>query len=111
MGKLIVAGLLGLSGLSLLSDYPLVGFGLLAAAALLVWMSLQGRHSSRPVSHARPTEWARARQESALEVARAERAARAVVRRAVRQADRRGELAVQRAVAQVQADQAQGWSA
>lgn len=109
MGKLIVAVLLGLSGLSLLSDYPVVGFGLLTAAALLVWMSLQGRQAARPVAHARPTEWARARQESALEVARAEREARAVVRRAVRQADRRGELAIQRAAAQVQAEQGSGW--
>ncbi len=111
MGKLIVAVLLGLSGLSLLSDYPVVGFGLLAVAALLVWMSLQGRRAARPVAHARPTEWARARQESAMEVARAEREARAVVRRAVRQADRRGQVAVQRASAQVQAEQGSGWSA
>ncbi|EIV29640.1 hypothetical protein MA3A0122R_2744 [Mycobacteroides abscessus 3A-0122-R] len=44
-------------------------------------------------------------------MARAEREARAMVRRAVRQADRRGQVAVQRATAQVQADQAQGWSA
>lgn len=109
MGKLIVAVLLGLSGLSMLSDYPVVGFGMMAVAGLLVWMSLQGRRSSRPVSHARPTEWARARQESALEVARAEREVRAAVRRAVRQADRRGELAIQRAAAQVQAEQGSGW--
>lgn len=111
MGKWVLVGLLGLSGMSLLSGYPLWGVGLLALSGLIIWMSLQGRHSSRPVSHARPTEWARARQESAMEVARAEREARSAVRRAVRQADRRGELAVQRAVAQVQADQAQGWSA
>lgn len=111
MGKWILVGLLGLSGLSLLSEYPLVGFGLLAAAALLVWMSLQGHRSSRPVSHVRPTAWAQARRESQLEVARAEREARAMVRRAVRQADRRGQAAVQRASAQVQEDQAQGWSA
>ncbi|AMT69259.1 MULTISPECIES: hypothetical protein [Mycobacteroides] len=111
MGKLIFAGLLGFSGLSVLSDYPVVGFGLLAVAALLVWMSLQGRRSSRPVSHARPTEWAQARQQSQLEVARAEREARAVVRRAVRQADKRGQAAVQRAAAQVQAEQGSGWSA
>ncbi|OHU38283.1 hypothetical protein BKG80_10890 [Mycobacteroides chelonae] len=94
----------------MLSDYPVVGFGLLAVAALLVWMSLQGRRAARPVAHARPTEWAQARQESAMQVARAEREARAVVRRAVRQADKRGQAAVQRAVAQVQADQGAGWS-
>lgn len=109
MGKLIVAVLLGLSGMPLLSEYPLWGVGLLALSGLIIWMSLQGRRSSRPVSHARPTEWARARQESALEVARAEREVRAAVRRAVRQADRRGELAIQRAAAQVQAEQGSGW--
>lgn len=111
MGKLIFAGLLGFSGLSILGDYPVVGFGLLAVAALLVWMSLQGRRPARPTSHARPVEWAQARQESAMEVARAEREARAAVRNAVRLADRRGQAAVQRAVAQVQAEQGSGWSA
>lgn len=111
MGKLIFAGLLGLSGMSLLSDYPAVGFGLLALSVLIVWMSLQGRQAARPVAHARPTEWARARQESAMQVARAEREARSAVRRAVRQADRRGQVAVQRASAQVQAEQGSGWSA
>ncbi|MBV0917237.1 hypothetical protein KC238_08200 [Mycobacteroides chelonae] len=103
MGKWILVGLLGLSGLSLLSEYPAVGFGLLAVAGLVVWMSLQGRQSSR--------QWARARQESAMEVARAEREARNHVRRAVRQADRRGQVAVQRASAQVRAEQSAGWSA
>ncbi|MDO3013218.1 hypothetical protein P5V34_04355 [Mycobacteroides abscessus subsp. abscessus] len=105
MGKLIVAVLLGLSGVSLLSEYPLWGVGLLALSVLIVWMSLQGRQSSRPVAHARPTEWARARQESAMEVARAERAARAMVRRAVRQADKRGQAAVQRASERVRQEQ------
>lgn len=111
MGKWVLVGLLGLSGLSILSEYPLWGVGLLALSVLIVWMSLQGRQSSRPVAHARPTEWARARQESAMEVARAERAARAMVRRAVRQADRRGQVAVQRATAQVRHEQGSGWSA
>lgn len=111
MGKWILVGLLALSGMSLLSDHPLWGIGLLLAAGLIGWMSLQGRRSSRPTSHVRPTEWAQARRESQMQVARAEREARAVVRRAVRQADKRGQTAVQRASAQVQADQAQGWSA
>lgn len=105
MGKWIFAGLLGLSGLSLLSDYPLWGVGLLALSGLIVWMSLQGRRAARPASHARPTEWAQARHESQVEVARAEREARAVVRRAVRQADRRGELAIQRAAERVRQEQ------
>ncbi|MBN7314727.1 hypothetical protein [Mycobacteroides abscessus] len=111
MGKWILVGLLGLSGVSLLSEYPLWGVGLLALSVLIVWMSLQGRRSSRPVSHARPTEWAQARRESQMEVARAEREARAMVRRAVRQADRRGQVAVQRATAQVRHEQGSGWSA
>ncbi|MBN7480762.1 hypothetical protein [Mycobacteroides abscessus] len=109
MGKWILVGLLGLSGMSLLSEYPLVGFGLLAVAGLIFWMSLQGHRAARPTSHARPTEWARARQESQMQVARAKREARAMVRRAVRQADRRGQAAVQRAAAQVQAEQSAGW--
>lgn len=111
MGKVVAAVVLGFLGLSLFSDYPLVGFGLLALSGLIVWMSWQGRRAARPTSHARPVEWARARQESTLEVARAEREARAMVRRAVKAADKRGQAAVQRAVASVQADQAQGWSA
>ncbi|SKG53857.1 Uncharacterised protein [Mycobacteroides abscessus subsp. massiliense] len=111
MGKLIFAGLLAFSGLSILSEYPLWGVGLLALSVLIVWMSLQGRQSSRPVAHARPVEWAQARRESALEVARAEREARNHVRRAVRQADKRGQVAVQRAAAQVRAEQSAGWSA
>lgn len=111
MGKWIAVALLALSGLSILGDHPLWGVGMLALAGLIGWMTLQGRQSSRPVVHARPVEWARARQQSQLEVARAEREARAVVRRAVKAADRRGELAVQRAAERVQADQAAGWSA
>lgn len=111
MGKLIVAVLLGLSGMSILSEYPLWGVGLLALSVLIVWMSLQGRRAAGPVAHARPTEWAQARRESQMEVARAERAARAVVRRAVKAADRRGQVAVQRAAAQVRHEQGAGWSA
>lgn len=110
MGKLVAAVVLGSLGLSVFSDYPVVGFGLIVAAALLVWMTVQGRRSAQPVSHARPVEWARARQESAMEVARAERQARAAVRNAVRQADRRGQVAVQRATAHVREEQAAGWS-
>ncbi|MBE5451215.1 Uncharacterised protein [Mycobacteroides abscessus subsp. abscessus] len=105
MGKWIAAGLLGLSGVSLLSEYPLWGVGLLALSVLIVWMSLQGRQAARPVAHAHPTEWARARQGSAMEVARAERAARAAVRRAVKAADKRGQAAVQRASERVRQEQ------
>ncbi|KRQ68039.1 hypothetical protein AOT83_19180 [Mycobacteroides sp. H001] len=97
--------------MSLLSDYPLIGFGMLAVAGLIGWMSVQGRQSSRPTPHVRPTEWAQARQESALQVARAEREARAMVRRAVLRADKRGQAAVQRAAAQAQSEQGSGWSA
>ncbi|MDO3129681.1 hypothetical protein P5V43_21475 [Mycobacteroides abscessus subsp. bolletii] len=110
MGKWIFVGLLALSGLSLLGQYPVWGFGLLAAAGLLAWMGLQGRQSAR-VSHARPTEWAQARQESQLEVNRAEREARAMVRRAVLCADKRGQAAVQCAAERVRQEQGSGWSA
>ncbi|MBV6362757.1 hypothetical protein HZD78_22690 [Mycobacteroides chelonae] len=111
MGKWIFGALLALSGMSLLGDHPLWGVGCLALSGLIIWMALQGRQSSRPVSHARPTEWAQARQQSAMEVARAEREARAVVRRAAKAADRRGQAAVQRAAAQVRQEQGSGWSA
>lgn len=110
MGKWILVALLGLSGLSILGQYPLWGVGMLLVAGLLVWMGMQGRQSAR-VSHARPTEWAQARQESQLEVNRAEREARAMVRRAVKQADKRGQAAVQRAAALVRQEQGSGWSA
>lgn len=111
MGKWIFVVVLGLSGMSLLSEHPLIGFGMLAVAGLIGWMALQGRQSSRPTSHVRPTEWAQARQQSAVEVARAEREARATVRRAVKQADKRGQAAVRRAAERVRQEQAAGWSA
>lgn len=111
MGKVVSAVVLGFLGLSVFSSYPVVGFGLLAVPALLVWMSLQGRQSSRRVAHARPTEWAQARRESQMEVARAEREARAVARHAVRQADKRGQAVVQRAAERVRQEQGVGWSA
>lgn len=105
MGKWIFVALLALSGLSILGDHPLWGVGMLALAGLIGWMALQGRQAARPVVHARPTEWARSRQESAMEVARAEREARAVVRRAAKAADRRGQAAVQRAAERVRQEQ------
>ncbi|SHO82568.1 hypothetical protein [Mycobacteroides abscessus] len=105
MGKWLAVALLALSGLSILGDHPLWGVGMLALSGLIVWMALQGRQAARPVSHARPTEWAHARSESQMQVARAERAARATVRRAVKAADRRGELAVQRAAERVRQEQ------
>ncbi|SKU64833.1 Uncharacterised protein [Mycobacteroides abscessus subsp. massiliense] len=111
MGKWIFGALLALSGMSLLGDHPLWGVGCLALSGLIIWMALRGRQSSRPVSHARPTEWSRSRQESAMEVARAERQARAAVRSAVRQADKRGQAAVQRAAERVRQEQSAGWSA
>ncbi|MBE5506447.1 hypothetical protein [Mycobacteroides abscessus] len=105
MGKWIFVALLALSGLSILGDHPVWSVGMLALSGLIGWMALQSRQSSRPVVHARPVEWAQARQQSAMEVARAEREARAVVRRAVKAADRRGQAAVQRATAQVRQEQ------
>ncbi|NOS09338.1 hypothetical protein [Mycobacteroides abscessus] len=111
MGRWILVGVLALFGLGLLADYPMVGVGMLCAAGLIGWMALQGRRSARPVVHARPTEWAQARQQSAVEVARAEREARAMVRRAVKQADKRGQAVVQRAAERVRQEQAAGWSA
>lgn len=109
MGKVVSALVLGLLGSSVFSSYPVVGFGMMAVSALLVWMTVQGRRSAQPISHARPGEWARARRESQIQVARQEREARSAVRHVVRQADRRGQLAVQRAAERAQAEQSAGW--
>ncbi len=46
-----------------------------------------------------------------MEVARAEREARNHVRRAVKAADKRGQVAVQRAAERVRQEQGVGWSA
>ncbi|AMT72181.1 MULTISPECIES: hypothetical protein [Mycobacteroides] len=108
MGKWIAAGLLGLSGLSLLSEYPLWGVGLLGVAALLMWMGLQGRQAAR-VERSRPVAARQARMDVQVEVNAAQRAANKQVRRAVERARRQAQRNVDGAAARVRAEQAQRW--
>ncbi|MBN7493064.1 hypothetical protein I3U56_21655 [Mycobacteroides abscessus subsp. abscessus] len=108
MGKWIVAGLLGFLGLGLIGDYPLVGFGLLAAAGLLVWMGLQGRQSAR-VERSRPVAARQARMDVQQEANRAQRDANREVRATVERARREAQKNVNSAVQRVQAEQASRW--
>ncbi|WP_100458662.1 hypothetical protein [Mycobacteroides abscessus] len=110
MGTLIAAGILGLLGLGTVSDYPVIGFGMLLAAGLLVWMGVQSRQAVRQV-HARPTAWAHARQEVQMEVNRAQRQANQQVRQAVARARREARKNLNAAVARVSAEQASRWVA
>lgn len=110
MGKLIVAGLLGFLGLGLIGDYPLVGFGMLGVAGVLVWMALQGRQAAR-VDRSRPVAAREARQEVQQEVNRAQREANRQVRAQVERARREARRNLSGAVQRVQQEQAQRWSA
>lgn len=110
MGKFIVAGLLGFLGLGLIGDYPLVGFGMLAAAGLLVWMSVQGRRAVR-VERARPTAARSARAEVQTEANRAQRDANRQVRQQVERARREAQRSLAGAVQRVEQEQAQRWVA
>ncbi|AWG55014.1 hypothetical protein [Mycobacteroides abscessus] len=110
MGKWIAAGLLGLSGLSIVGQYPIVGFGMLCAGALLVWMGLQSRQAVR-VERARPTAAREARQDVQHEVNSAQRDANRQLRRAVEKARRQAQKNLDGAVERVRAEQAQRWVA
>lgn len=110
MGKFVGAGLLGLSGLSIVGQYPVVGFGFLAAAGLLVWMGLQGRQAVR-VERARPTAAREARMGVAQEVNSAQRDANRTMRQEVERARRQAQKNVDNAVQRVRAEQAQRWIA
>lgn len=110
MGKFIVAGLLGFLGLGLLSDYPMVGVGMLCAAGLIGWMSVQGRQAGR-VERARPVAARQARMDVQQEVNRAQRDANREMRQAVEKARRQAQRNVDGAVQRVQAEQARRWVA
>ncbi len=110
MGKWILVGVLALFGLGLLSDYPIVGFGMLCAAGLIGWMALQGRRAVR-VSHARPTAARQARQEVQQEVNLAQRQANRAVRGAVERARREAQTNLASAVQRVEAEQRERWVA
>ncbi|MBE5505801.1 Uncharacterised protein [Mycobacteroides abscessus subsp. massiliense] len=110
MGKFIVAGLLGFLGLGTIGQHPLVGFGMLGVAGLLVWMGLQGRQSVR-VERSRPVAARQARQEVQSEVNSAQRDANRQVRAQVERARREAQRNVDNAVARVRAEQSQRWVA
>lgn len=110
MGKWIVAGLLAFSGMSILSEYPLWGVGMLLVAGLIGWMGVQGRRSVR-VSHARPTAARSARADVQQEVNRAQRQANRAVRQSVERARREAQKNLAGAVQRVEREQAQRWSA
>ncbi|SKX74313.1 Uncharacterised protein [Mycobacteroides abscessus subsp. abscessus] len=110
MGKWILVGVLALSGMSILGQYPVWGFGMLAAAALLGWMTLQGRQSIR-VDRARPTSARSARAEVQQEVNSAQRAANREVRGAVERARREAQKNLSGAVQRVEREQRERWVA
>lgn len=108
MSKWIFAGLLAFLGLGLIGDYPLWGVGLLLAAGLLIWMSMQSRQSAR-AARARPVAARSARAEVQAEVNEAQRAANREMRQQVEKARRRAQKNVDDAVERVRAERAQGW--
>ncbi|ORA55858.1 hypothetical protein [Mycobacteroides franklinii] len=110
MGRWILVGVLALSGLSLLSEYPLWGVGLLLAAALIGWMAMQGRATVR-AERARPTAARSARQEVAQEVNSAQRDANREMRQTVERARRQAQRNLAGAVQRVEREQAQRWTA
>lgn len=110
MGKLIVAGLLAFSGMSILGQYPVWGFGLIGVAGLIGWMSLQSRQSLR-VERARPVAARSARAEVQSEVNAAQRQANREVRAQVERARREARRNLSGAVARVEQEQRERWVA
>ncbi|AMT69287.1 MULTISPECIES: hypothetical protein [Mycobacteroides] len=108
MGKFVGAAVLAFLGLGLVGDYPLIGFGFLTVAGLLVWMGLQGRASAR-VERARPVAARSARMDVQQEVNSAQRDANKQMRRAVERARREAQRNVDAAVARVRAEQTERW--
>lgn len=110
MGKYVAAAVLAFLGLGTIGQYPLIGFGILAVAALLVWMGLQGRQATR-VERSRPVAARSARAEVQAEVNRAQRQANREMRQVVQGARRQAQRNVDGAVARVRAEQAERWIA
>ncbi|MBN7566651.1 hypothetical protein I3U61_21855 [Mycobacteroides abscessus subsp. massiliense] len=110
MGKLIGAVVLAFLGLGTIGQYPIVGFGMLCAGALLAWMGLQGRAATR-AERSRPTAAREARMGVAQEVNSAQRAANRAMRAEVGRARREAQKNLAGAVARVRAEQAQRWIA
>lgn len=110
VGRWILVVLLGLSGMSILGQYPLWGFGLIGVAGFIGWMSVQGRQAVR-VERARPVAARQARQEVQSEVNSAQRDANREVRQQVERARREAQRNLAGAVQRVEREQAQRWSA
>ena len=108
MGKWIAAGILGVLGLGTISQYPIVGFGMIAAAGVLVWMSLQARQAAR-VERSRPTAARQARLDVQQKVEKARREAHRQVRREVEKARRQAQRNVDDAVERTRSEQSQRW--
>lgn len=108
MGKYVAAGLLAFLGLGTIGQYPIVGFGFLAAGGLLVWMGLQSRQAAR-VGRSRPVAARQARMDVQAEVNRAQRAANRQLRAEVERARRRAQRNLASAVERVARDQSQRW--
>ncbi|MBN7564500.1 hypothetical protein I3U61_10890 [Mycobacteroides abscessus subsp. massiliense] len=99
MGKWILVGLLGLSGLSLLSEYPLWGAVMLGAAGLIVFSAVRGSGGSRTHSMpTRPGQLASARYDAREEIASAERSAARLVNSAREDAEEQGQSALRAAM-------------
>lgn len=108
MGRWILVGLLAVSGLSLLSEYPLWGVGLLLAAGLIGWMAMQSRQAVR-VERARPVAARSARAEVQSEVNSAQRQANRQMHQAVSAARRQAQKNLAGAVARVEREQRERW--
>ena len=95
VGKWISAGVLVLVGFSLLGgQYTLIGILMLAAAGLLVWLSVQGSGSRSYSAPARPAQLSSARYDAREEIASAERQAARTVRQAQEDAETEGQNAL-----------------
>ncbi|MBV6362612.1 hypothetical protein HZD78_21950 [Mycobacteroides chelonae] len=100
MGKWVAVGFLVLVGISLLGgDYTLIGVLMLAAAGLIVFLSVRGSGRGRSYSApARPVQLSSARYEAREEIASAERDAARLVRHAQEDAEAEGQAALRATV-------------
>lgn len=100
MGKWIGVGFLALVGFSLLGgQYSLIGILMLAAAGLIVFLSVRGMGSSRGYTPpARPAQLSAARYDAREEISRAERDATRMIRAAQEDAESEGREALRSAM-------------
>lgn len=106
MGKWIGVTVLALLGISLLGgQYGLIGILMLAAAGLIMWLSVRGSGGPRGYTPpARPGQLASARFDAREEIASAERRAARMVSAAQEDAETQGQAAL-RAVMQFLANE------